>query len=209
MHPKAIRRLPAAILAAVFVMSGRSAARAFSDGPPDGFCGNPPAMNNCTLCHLDYPLNSGNGSLELLNAPDAFVPGQLYDLVVRLADPGQNRWGFQLTVLGPGNQQAGLLTVTDAVRTQLSDNPGTMPDFLMHTAPGTQEGTPNGPVTWSFQWTAPDVTSVTFYVAGNAADGTFDPGQDYIYTTALSIDQGIVAVEERTWGTIKSLYRRR
>ena len=41
------------------------------------------------------------------------------------------------------------------------------------------------PTSWEFQWTAPDadVGPITFYAAGNASNGNFNPIDDYIYTT--------------------------
>ena len=139
------------------------------------------------------PGELGPGSLQLLNLPPTFQPGNTYDLLVRLQNPGQRRWGFELTVLGPANEQAGQIVVTDAVATQLSDNPGTMADYIKHTTDGTYAGTMDGPVTWSFQWVAPNLPNVQFYLAGNAADESKDPGGDYIYTLQASLDQGTVS----------------
>ena len=44
--------------------------------------------------------------------------------------------------------------------------------FIEHTSAGTRNGTRNG-VTFQFDWTPPAVNAgpVTFYVAGNAANG--------------------------------------
>jgi hypothetical protein len=208
--PRSDRRVLATAAALLLLLApGRDPLLAFDDGPPAGFAGDPPGYNNCTLCHADYPLNSGDGSLAILGLPGAFVPGTTYDLMVRLQDPGQARWGFELTVLDAANQQAGTLSLTDPVRTQLIDFPGTNPDYVEQTHDGTYAGMPNGPVVWPFRWTAPDMETVTFYVAGNAADGTFDPGNDYIYTSQVTVEQGTIAVDDRTWGGVKALYARR
>jgi hypothetical protein len=201
---RASRFAAMATLAALLGMATES--QAFSSGPPDGFANNPPNSLNCTLCHLDYQVNSGPGSLQLLNLPPTFQPGNTYDLLVRLQNPGQRRWGFELTVLGPANEQAGQIVVTDAVATQLSDNPGTMADYIKHTTEGTYAGTLDGPVTWSFQWVAPNLPNVQFYLAGNAADESKDPGGDYIYTLQASLDQGTVSALPTTWGAVKALY---
>src|SRR5262245_21343460 len=201
------RRLPAlgslALLAAAALPG---AARAFSGGPPDGFAGDPPAMFNCTLCHLDFPVNSGDGSLQLLGLPAAYMPGANYNLTVRLADPGQQRWGFELTAIDATINAAGTFTLTDFLRTQLSDNPGTDPDYVKHTSVGADWGTPNGPTTWSFTWTAPLAGDATFYLAGNAADGTEDPGFDYIYTLVRTVPPQSVAVANATWSAVKAIY---
>lgn len=183
-------------------------ALAYPGGPPDGFAGNPPSYNSCVLCHGDFELNSGNGGLELLGLPSAYAAGVTYDLTVRLRDPDQLRWGFELTVMGPGDQAAGTLTVTDATNTQLSDQAGTNPDFLKHRLAGTYAGTADGPVTWSFRWTAPLANTATFYLAGNAADDNDAPDGDYIYTLMQSLEQATVSATPSSWSAMKSLYRR-
>ncbi|HWN82981.1 MAG TPA: choice-of-anchor V domain-containing protein, partial [Candidatus Udaeobacter sp.] len=143
--------LPSLLLAAA--LASACAVSASPGGPPDGFAGNPPANITCRDCH-GYAV--GDGALALLGVPPAFTPGASYDLTVQLQDPGQRRWGFELTVIDAPSHAAGTLQVVDAVRTQLSDHPGSEPDYLKQTLEGTQNGTLNGPVIWPFQWIAPD-----------------------------------------------------
>jgi len=157
-------------------------AGAWSAGPPDGFCGNPPSMVTCEACHINEP---GDGSLSLTGLPaGGYIAGNTYALTVILADQGQRRWGFELTALETAAfTQAGTFTVTDPVNTQLSNHPAAEPDFLKHTSTGTREGVMDGPVTWNFDWTAPlSGELVTFYIAGNAANGSHSSSGDYIYT---------------------------
>lgn len=175
-------------------------------GPSDGYAGEPPNGLTCTLCHDTYDLNSGDGALQLLDLPPAFAAGETYPLRVRIEDPGMAVWGFELTVVGPAGQMAGVLNVTDPVRTQLSDDPGMTLDYLKHTYPGTDENTPNGPVTWNFSWTAPDLYGVTFYLAGVAGNVSEDPGGDYVYTLQAAVPQGTVAATPASWSAIKALY---
>lgn len=162
----------------------------YSGGPPDATCGIPPVNVNCTMCHISFPVNSGDGTLDL-QAPTAYVPGNTYDLVVDLTDADQTRWGFELAVLTSSLEQAGTLVVTEPNSTQLSDNPDPGPDFLKQTSAGTFPGNPNGG-SWAFQWIAPAAGTgiLTFYVAGNAANnnGFFD--DDYIYTITATADEG-------------------
>src|SRR6185436_6290161 len=103
LHSCGRQLLPAFQLAAGLALAcvlSASSATAYPGGPPNGFAGNPPSYNSCVLCHGDFELNSGNGSLELLGLPSAYASGATYDLTVRLRDPGQMRWGFELTVMG-------------------------------------------------------------------------------------------------------------
>jgi hypothetical protein len=191
-----------------------ASAPAFSSGPPDGFAANPPSYNDCTACHASFPLNSGDGLLELVGLPSSYQSGQTYPLTVRLRDPGQQRWGFELTVLDDADfyAQGGSLAVTDSAHTQLSEDYEGTEDYLKHTLNGTYNGTPDGPVTWDFDWTAPDpgVSSVTFYVVGNAANGDFDSTGDYIYASSFPLEAGPpVPTISTTWGRVKSLYHGR
>jgi hypothetical protein len=153
---------------------------AFSNGPPDGVAGNPPSSQTCWVCHGDFPLNSGDGQLQLLGVPGMIVPGQTYGLMLELEDPGQTRWGFELTVVNAENEASGTIVVTDPDSTQLSDNPDPDPDYLKHTSIGTGPGTA-GPRKWSFEWIAGNDMQVDFYVAANAADNSGNIFGDFIY----------------------------
>lgn len=181
----------------------------FPQGPPDGMAGNPPALNTCaTFCHFDYEVNSGDGDLSVLGLPAQYVPGNVYPLLVKLQDPEQSRWGFEITVLDNLNQAAGVLAVTDPLTTQISDNPADEPDYVKHVYDGTFWGTLDGPVQWPLEWTAPSLPAVTFYVAGNASNGNDDPGGDYIYTRQYTLTAASTATDLSSWGKIKSLYAR-
>jgi hypothetical protein len=119
--------------------------------------------------------------------PPVFTPGASYDLTVELQDPGQRRWGFELTVIDAPSHAAGTLAVVDSIRTQLSDHPGSEPDYLKQTLEGTQNGTLNG-VTWSVRWIAPaEPVNATFYLAGNAANGNNQNTGDFIYSIAVPL----------------------
>ena len=174
------------LLVLAAALGGARSASALPTGPPDGFAGNPPANITCVDCH-GYAV--GDGSIALLGLPGSFTPGVSYDLTIQLQDPGQRRWGFELTVIDAPAHAAGTLTVTDAVKTQLSDNPGTDPDYLKQTLEGTQNGVLNGPVTWPFRWTAPpNPVTATFYLAGNAANGNNQNTGDFVYAIAVPLD---------------------
>jgi hypothetical protein len=162
-------------------------AMAFSAGPLNGYTG-APGEENCTYCHWTNPVNSGDGLLSL-SGPPTFRAGQTYTLTVQLQDPGQQRWGFEATSLGMGS-----CAMTDAVQTQIESEAGVQ--YVKHTSAGTHFGTPDGPVSWSFDWTAPALPplSVTFYVAGNAANGSETEEGDYVYTTSLEIPLALAPV---------------
>jgi hypothetical protein len=206
----------AALLGTVIALAGSclapTLAPAYSSGPPDGLAGNPPYFENCTACHWSHEENTGDGGLEIVGLPEGFSPGQTYTLQVRLHDPGQQRWGFELTVLDDADflSAGGQLIVTDSENTQLSEDLEGTEDYLKHTSSGTEWGLLDGPALWSFDWMAPvgPVESVTFYVAGNAANGDESFLDDYIYVATYNVPAAPTATVPTTWSRVKSLYRR-
>ncbi len=169
------RTMKKTVLTVFILLLATSMAMAFSGGPPAGYAGNNGVY--CTSCHSSFGLNSGDGSLEL-SAITEYTPGETYSIQVSLSDPGQQRWGFQITAVDVTGGFAGTFSITDPVNTQL--NSGT---YVNHTSAGTNFGDPNGN-SWTFDWTAPAAGSgdVTFYLAGNAANGNFSNQGDYIYS---------------------------
>ncbi|MFQ5869456.1 MAG: choice-of-anchor V domain-containing protein [Candidatus Zixiibacteriota bacterium] len=154
-------------------------AYAYSGNPPNGKTG-APGEGTCHDCHMNYPLNSGDGAFTILG-PEQFAPGETHDITVQLSDPDQSRWGFELTPL-----TLGTITITDPTNTQLGIENGK--SYVKQTSAGTYNGTPNGPVSWSFDWTAPSEPpdTIIFYAAGTAADGNGMPPGDYVYTTTFT-----------------------
>jgi uncharacterized protein (TIGR03437 family) len=118
------------------------------------------------------------------------MPGQDVTVTVTLNRANRQQYGFQLTALTDTGTKAGDLVVTDVARTQLANGSGSFAgrQYIEHTASGIA---PNGTNqnSWTFTWKAPaqSVGKVTFYAAGNAANGSGSSG-DFIYTTNKAID---------------------
>ena len=168
------------VLALLFVASSGSVL-ANSFGPLDGLTG-APAENNCTQCHVGNDLNATGGSLAL-TIPETYEPNAVYTIIVNLSHIGQKRWGFEMTALDADGTGAGSFAADDAGNTQVSE--ANSKQYIKQTLNGTAQGTEDAH-SWEFQWTAPDadIGPITFYAAGNAANGDFQafvPG-DYIYT---------------------------
>jgi hypothetical protein len=161
---------------------------AYSGGPPDGYAGDPPDFNNCTSCHSSFPPNSGDGVFDILGLPSKYVPGDTYEITVFLKDPGQSRWGFELTVIDSGGFEAGKLISLDNF-TQISEGPGNIRDYLKHTSSGTFPGADSA--SWVFKWIAPfQGTGVShFYLAGNAANNNGSTSGDYIYVFDTAVPE--------------------
>ncbi len=160
-------------------------ARAFSAGPPAGYTRAPgEEPEACAECHVVE--DSGTGQLNLTIPPN-YTPGQTYDITVAHtnADQTRVRWGFQLTAIDSSEEKAGTLQPLDNL-TQVLNNQGPFPNrqYIEHTSQGTFFGQKNG-ASWTFRWTAPDedVGPITFYVAGNQANGDGNTSGDNIYFT--------------------------
>ncbi|HET9253385.1 MAG TPA: choice-of-anchor V domain-containing protein [Candidatus Eisenbacteria bacterium] len=189
---------------------------AFSYEPPTGHTG-APGEGVCSTCHTGG--GSFDGSLTI-DAPDEYQPGMGYTVTVTLQDPGQSRWGFELVPLrrdGADLVMAGSLTNLSphTLIQEIFDGK----QYISHTSnvldqgepDGTYAGTADGPVSWSFTWTAPPAGSDTvwFYAAGNAANNNEQNGAgDFVYTTnRFAIESSTSDVSRTTWGKIKMRYR--
>lgn len=179
----------------LMVVAASTLASANETGPILGFTGAPgefPDGANCTYgpgqgCHESFAANSGPGSVTI-DVPDGYEPGLTYTITVNVAQAGQLRWGFQMTVLDALHQPAGTSVPTDT-NAQLQDfSTFTERQYISHTIGGTAADRPNGN-SWTIDWTAPEtnVGKVTFWAAGNAANNDVMSEGDYIYTTFETI----------------------
>ena len=156
----------------------------FSDGPLPQLTGGF-QEETCHSCHNSFPLNEGRtqgGTFLLSGVPTDYQSGESYPIRVVIGQPGQRRWGFELSVRSAASgEQAGRLESVDD-RTQLKEAGGIQ--YIQHNSSGTQEGLLNGPVEFHVNWVAPDLSAglVFFNAAGTAADGSGDSAGDYIYT---------------------------
>src|ERR1044071_4043201 len=116
------------------------------DGDPTG----PPTEHTggfgeptCTECHDQFALNSGPGSVTITvrdlagNAASNYSTGQTYQITVRVADPLQRRWGFQLSARTQDGQQAGNLSPGTDGFTMLDLPTFNGIQYISHTFPGT------------------------------------------------------------------------
>lgn len=186
---------PLAVVAGAIVVP--TSLLAYHGGPPDGYASDPPVLRNCTSCHSSFTVNSGNGGLNVTGLPAQYTPGETYHLNVILVDPGQRRWGFELTVIQPGSgEEAGTLILDDVVTTQISEGPGVERDYLKQTADGTFPTATSA--SWPFYWVAPlsGTGPAKFYLAGNAANNNSNAAGDFIYTKNYEIPEGITLAVE-------------
>ena len=210
-----MRKFPSYLLVAMLTGIVPIAAFGHSYGPPPRVTGAPgDNAKACTQCHTTNALNSGTGSVKILLQSGAFyIPGVKQRVAVQVADPAQQRWGFELTArlnsdLEKG--QAGDFTPVDNLTQVICEDNAPKPcasgpSFITHTSAGTRNGTKNG-ATFQFDWTPPATNAgpVTFFVAGNAANGNGSPTGDQIYTSSVQLAPAIPAAPSVTAGNIVS-----
>lgn len=176
----------------LFALTVTAAAWANSGGAQILFSG-APGEGTCAACHGSGSPVSGPGSLQIRfdNAVN-WTPGQPLKVKVTLSDPNATRWGFQLTARSASNpdQTAGSFRIIDNTN-QLRTSGDKQ--WVTHTLTGTRPGT-TGSSTWEVEWTPPASAGfgdVTFYAAGNAANGNgqADLG-DRVYTATFTASPG-------------------
>lgn len=182
--------LSCAFLAFIALGFNHPRVRANSGGPPAARTGAPSELT-CAIagCHNTFAVNSGTGSLNLTGLPATYIAGQDVVLTVTLAQAGAGAYGFQITALDDAGRQAGVLAITENTRTQrvTSTVGGNLRQYIQHNFSGSLTGSNQG--VWTLRWTPPAVSTgrVTFYVAGNAANGTGTESGDRIYTRNFSV----------------------
>jgi hypothetical protein len=169
-------RLPG-LLALVLVLVGPLPARTNEDGAPLGNSGAPgEATCAVTGCHTGNALNDGMGAIRL-DGPTAYQPGIPTDMTVTVERIGASRFGFSITLRDDQNRFVGAFEQSDA-NTQFAD-------ALATTLTHDEAVSADNVASWTLRWHPPDtlVGPVTFYAAGNAANGNGRDTGDFIYTT--------------------------
>ena len=125
-------------------------------------------------------------------------------MTVSLNQANRLRYGFQVTALDATGKPAGTLTVTDATATRPDTAPvgGFTRTYISQTSSG-YTATSTNQRDWSFKWTAPAtrVGEITFYAAGNAANGTGSSSGDYIYNVSASMTPSVVSVSSADYNS--------
>ena len=169
-----------------------------SSGALEGHSG-APGESNCTACHLGT-VNSGSGkvTVEAVNAT-GYKPGETLRIRVTIDDATATRRGFQLSVRPESNPSisAGKLAT---VNNNAQILPGGTQEWATHTLAGQRNATAN-PGVYELDWTAPatDVGPITFYAAGNAANGNGAESGDRIYTGTLKLSSATAAGPSATF----------
>jgi hypothetical protein len=192
------------VLCGYLVSSTSTGVSAYAEGPPAARTGAPGEdPGACHGCHASYDINDPSGSVTIGGLPDTYVPGgDPVMLTVTVAQDGTNdaniAWGFELTALDANNafacdrNQCGDTLVPTDTNTQ-TDSQFVDPSlrfYVKQTLDGTFYNAAGAPsASWNILWRPPDtdIGPVSFYAAGNAANGDGLPIGDYIFLNSLTI----------------------
>ena len=168
--------------------------QANSAGPPNSHT-NAPGESNCTACHSDNPVNTGDGGVSISGLPANYLPNQQIPVTVTTSKEDAVIYGFQITALDGQNRRIGTYTLPTQTPRQMQINNGIVGGVQRSYVEHTRDGiTPAqfGSKSWTFTWTAPAQRAgkVSFYVAGNAANSDGSTSGDYIYTNSRSTLSG-------------------
>lgn len=173
----------------LFGAKQRALASAFGPSPVHT---NAPGEGNCTECHSDFGLNSGEGGVTISGVPETYSPGQQLTITVTSTQADAVVYGFQLTAIDAGGLRVGRFDIPAQSEGRIQILQGVVGDsnvreYVEHTSGGLSNGQ-FGFNSWVFTWTAPAEPAgrVDFYVASNSANSDGRTGGDYIYTTSRS-----------------------
>lgn len=167
-----------------------------STGPEAYRTGAPVDFGTCKIqgCHNSFPLNSGDAKFSISTIPAFYTPGKTIKVIVSFQNGIGKRHGFEITALNADlkPKRVGKFISIDSYTQVIppGDDRGLeLKDkgkYLEHTLAGAQKRTP----IWKFKWKAPLKATgpITFYAAGNDANGNGKPSGDHIYTTQLPIN---------------------
>lgn len=164
---------------------------AWSGGPPAYRTGAPNDKGTCNDidCHNSFELNSGN-SLFSIVGPDTYVPGKFINLEISFAESSGTLHGFEMTALDANDTRVGKFKKIDKNTQVIRPNDFRELEkedkgkYIEHTVAG------NKKKKWTVKWKPPAdaIDPITFYAAGNEANGDGDPTGDFIYTTTKEMN---------------------
>lgn len=154
-----------------------------------------PGEKLCNECHKDNALNAAGGSVTIAS-PNLtnwqYALGQTYTISVTVARTNMKRFGLGFEALTSTGANAGTLTAGTGTKL-LTFAANSRVNIVQNGSGNTGTGT----FTFTFTWKAPatNVGNVTFYCAGNAANGSQVTG-DFIYSTTQVVTPTTVGVNE-------------
>lgn len=154
-----------------------------------GRTGSPGESTCVNNCHNSYVLNDGTGSVTITSdIPNwEYMTNDTYNISVTVSHVGSPLFGFDFEALDGSspNQNAGTIMVTNSAETHILNATvsSVIRKNIVHQLNG---GVATDTKTFSFKWKAPatNIGNITFYAAGNGANGDNQKPGDHIYTTS-------------------------
>jgi len=186
-----------------------------AEGGQASSCGSPGELGTCSRsgCHgaggtpAGIADNAGPGSVTLTAVPalasNQYIPGQVYNMTVTVAQTGIKRFGFGCEILdnsgstnGKINNTAGTITVTDHINTRTWCAFGTGRCSMTHDTNG---GFALNTYSFHFNWTAPSAgyvyDSVNIYLCGNACNNNLKADSaDYVYSKHIILTKSLTSI---------------
>ena len=166
------------------VLIGSKLVFGFSGGPPAERTGNPGEIcgdDTCaSSCHTSFSVNAGLGQFSISLPSSDYIPGQTLDITIKFTNTSTAIHGFEIMAVDASGNKLGTFAAKDD-KTQTEDYDNL---YAAHTKIGTAE------TQWTVLWTAPTTSvsgPITFYAAGNEANGNSASSGDYIYTDTAII----------------------
>lgn len=159
---------------------------AYSNGPPNGYTGQPPEGSTCALsraCHAGEVSDNSGIEISISGNPEVFVSGETYQITVQVNDPIAACFGFQIGAqFEEDRSAAGDFIVSVSAEGYERTNTGNY-QYVEH-------NTPSSSGIWVFDWKAPadkKGSNIIFYAAGIAANCDGEPETDATYTTSKTL----------------------
>ena len=146
-------------------------------GAPNDICND--LTCNMTPCHDSYGLNTGKAKFSI-TVPTTYEKSKTIDVLITFDNSNTGLHGFEITAMDTTNTKIGTFTSTD----DTTQTESYLNQYAAHTTIGTAESR------WTVQWSAPSENvsgPITFYAAGNEANGNSLSSGDYIYTDSAAI----------------------
>lgn len=156
-----------------------------------------PGEATCANCHsggAGITTVSVNATPAITN--NQYVPGQVYNMTITVANASLNKYGFDCEILTSTNANAG--TISNAGPGVQFANSGAKKNAT-HTA--TKAGT--GSADFTFDWTAPASGNAIIYVGGNAVNGNNSDTGDKAGNIAITLSDITAGIKENAANTIQ------
>ena len=192
------------IASVLFVIVSLSLPALGSSGGPFLGSNGIPGGTTCDTagCHTGAPpADAEQGSVRIVGLPAQWTPNATYNLQVIVQRPSARRFGFQLSAIFSDTRIAGSFSSEDSrisIITGFSLSTRFVGQYAQH------NDAPYASTEWTFpvSWRAPSSTAsgdVTFYVAGNAANGNNANNGDAIYLTTVQVSPAITSTNSRAY----------